>query len=140
MPEFTDYKTLRDTAKEIQNLLQTYAPIDTGNLRNKIRTANSINKIIQKTPQKGNNLKYSIGGEFVIDYAPAGASYGKWFNDPPEVVSKQRKALEKTAKSKGNWNYAERAINEAIQKNIDKIANELANAIANTLADDIDTL
>jgi hypothetical protein len=45
-------------------------------------------------------------------YAPPGAEYGQWFNDPPEVKSKQRRSLKRTAIRRGNWNYALEAIDD----------------------------
>lgn len=100
-------RTLESIAVKIRDLAIAKAPRKTGNLRNKIKSAN--------TPAKTKMIKqlkdFSI--QLSLDYAPLGAEYGEWFNDFIKPVSKRRKSLIKTAKRRGNWNYAIDAMNDA---------------------------
>jgi hypothetical protein len=99
-------KTLESIAVKIRDLSIAKAPKDSGYLIRRIKEAN--------TPAKTKMIKQGKGLSAVItlDYAPSGAEYGQWFNTPPEVKSKRRKKLQKTAIRKGNWNYAIEAIND----------------------------
>jgi hypothetical protein len=106
MTNIQKIRTLESIAVKIRDLAIAKAPKDTGNLRKQIYKAN--------TPVKTKMIKqlkdFSI--ELSLDYAPIGATYGQWFNDPPEVRSKQRKKLQKTAIKRGNWNYGINAMND----------------------------
>lgn len=99
-------RTLESIAVGIRDLAIKNAPVDTGNLKRRIREAN--------TPAKTKMIKQLKDLSVVIslDYAPNGATYGQWFNDPPKVASKRRKSLKRTAQRKGNWNYAIDAMND----------------------------
>ena len=99
-------RTLESIAVGIIDLAIKNAPYKTGNLKRKIRSAN--------TPAKTKMIKQLKDLSVVIslDYAPNGAEYGQWFNEPPAVRSKRRKSLKKTAERKGNWNYAIDAMND----------------------------
>ena len=99
-------RTLESIAVKIRDLAIAKAPKDTGNLREKIKSAN--------TPAKTKMIKQLKDFSIVLelDYAPVGAEYGQWFNDPPSVQSKRRAKLKKTAVNKGNWNYAIDAMND----------------------------
>lgn len=106
MAKIQNIRKLESVAVKIRDLAISKAPKDTGNLRNKIRSAN--------TPAKTKMIKqlddFSI--ELSLDYAPTGAEYGQWFNDPPRPNSKRRRKLKKTAEARGNWNYAIEAMND----------------------------
>jgi hypothetical protein len=104
-------RTLESIAVKIRDLAVKNAPKDTGNLRNRIKQAN--------TPAKSKMIKQLRDLSVVIslDYAPNGAEYGQFFNDPPKVISKRREGLRKTAIRKGNWNYAVDAMED---KNLNK--------------------
>jgi hypothetical protein len=104
-------RTLESIAVRIRDLAVKNAPKDTGNLRNRIKQAN--------TPAKSKMIKQLRDLSVVIslDYAPNGAEYGQFFNDPPKVISKRRKGLRKTAIRRGNWNYAVDAMED---KNLNK--------------------
>jgi hypothetical protein len=106
MATIKNIRTLEGIAVKIRDLAIAKAPKDTGNLKRRIREANTPvkSKMIKTT----NDLDVTIS----LDYAPNGAEYGQWFNEPPTPVSKRRKSLEKTAKRKGNWNYAINAMND----------------------------
>jgi hypothetical protein len=99
-------RTLESIAVGIRDLAIARAPKDTGNLRRRIKEAN--------TPAKTKMIKQLKDFSVIIslDYAPSGAEYGQWFNEPPAVNSKRRKKLQKTAIRKGNWNYAIEALND----------------------------
>ena len=99
-------RKLESIAVGIRDLAIKNAPKDTGNLKRRIKEAN--------TPAKTKMIKQLKDLSVVIslDYAPNGATYGQWFNDPPSVASKRRAALKKTAVRKGNWNYAINAMND----------------------------
>jgi hypothetical protein len=128
-----DYKSLRDVAKEIQSNLQKYAPYRTGNLRNQLRRANTINTIIGKNSYDFNSETKSVDIEVSVEVGPSGATYGKWFNDPPEVQSQRRQSLKKTAQRKGNWNFGQRSIDDAIYKYLEKFAEEIETNMAISL-------
>lgn len=100
-------RTLEGIAIGIRTLAIQKAPIDTGRLRKAIYKAN--------TPAKDKMIKQLKDLSVVIEleYAPLGAEYGQWFNDPPAVKSKRRRSLRKTAKQRGNWNYALEAIDDS---------------------------
>jgi hypothetical protein len=99
-------RKLESIAVGIRDLAIKNAPKDTGNLKRRIREAN--------TPAKTKMIKQlkDLSVVLSLDYAPNGAEYGQWFNDPPKVASKRRASLRKTAIRKGNWNYAIDAIND----------------------------
>jgi hypothetical protein len=106
MPKLPYIRTLESIAVKIRDLAVLRAPKDTGNLRRRIKEAN--------TPAKTKMIKQLKDLSVVIslDYAPVGAEYGQWFNEPPAVKSKRRKKLQRTAIRKGNWNYAISALND----------------------------
>ena len=107
-------RTLESIAVKIRDLAVLNAPKSLngsngnppGYLRKRIKEAN--------TPAKTKMIKQLKDFSVVIslDYAPTGAEYGQWFNDPPEVSSKRRRKLQKTAIRKGNWNYALEALDD----------------------------
>jgi hypothetical protein len=133
-----DYKSLRDVAKEIQSNLQKYAPERTGKLKAALANTNSVNKIIGNSKTKSTKKVYSKDFQFVVNYAPSAAPYGQWFNDPPGVVSKQRKSLKKTAESRGNWNFAQRSIDDAINKYMKSLLDDIQNDIVDFIDEAID--
>jgi len=135
-----DYKSLRDVAKEIQSNLQKYAPYKTGNLRSRLRTANTINTIIGKNNYDFNTETKSVDIDVSVEIAPSGAEYGLWFNDPPTPRSKRRKSLQKTAERKGNWNFGQRSIDDAIYKYLDKFVDEIEENMAKDLEDRLSKL
>lgn len=100
MAKIRNIRTLESIAVGIRDLAIANAPKKTGNLKNKIRSAN--------TPVKSKMIKQTkdLGVTISLDYAPTGAEYGQWFNDPPAPASKRRKSLKRTAQQRGNWNYA----------------------------------
>jgi hypothetical protein len=106
MASIKNIRTLESIAVRIRELAVAKAPRDTGYLKKRIKEAN--------TPAKTKMIKISNNKDITIslDYAPRGAEYGQWFNEPPSVSSKRRKKLKATAIRKGNWNYAIEAMND----------------------------
>jgi hypothetical protein len=103
MATIKNIRTLESIAVGIRDLAIAKAPkaaINGGNLRSKIKSANTPVK--SKMIKQGKDLDVTIS----LDYAPNGAEYGQWFNEPPTPASKRRRSLKKTAVSRGNWNYA----------------------------------
>lgn len=130
MAEVRYKRALESIAVGIRDLAVAAAPKDTGNLRNRIKSANTPAK--SKMIKTTNDLKeISIS----LDYAPNGAEYGQWFNEPPAPVSKQRHSLKTTAERKGNWNYAMDAIND---KELDKKFNDLLDALGDYVVSEIE--
>jgi hypothetical protein len=125
MAKIRNIRTLESIAVGIRDLAVAKAPKDTGNLRSKIKSAN--------TPVKSKMIKVSNDLKDIsitLDYAPNGAEYGQWFNDPPAPASKRRRSLKKTAISRGNWNYAIDAINDdALNQKFDAFLDELGDYI-----------
>jgi hypothetical protein len=120
MATIKNIRTLESIAVKIRDLAIAKAPNRTGNLREKIKTAN--------TPAKTKMIAVSADKSISIslDYAPNGATYGQWFNEPPIPASKRRKSLKKTAVSRGNWNYAMDAMNDVeLSKQFDAFLNDL---------------
>jgi hypothetical protein len=122
-------RTLESIAVRIRDLAVKNAPVDTGNLRNRIKQAN--------TPAKSKMIKQLRDLSVVIslDYAPNGAEYGQWFNDPPKVGSNRRKSLRKTAIRKGNWNYAVDAMED---KNLNKEFQEYLDLLGDYVIEEIE--
>jgi hypothetical protein len=106
MAKIQKIRTLESIAVGIRDLAIKKAPKDTGNLKREIYRAN--------TPVKTKMIKQlkDFSVVLTLDYAPSTAPYGQWFNDPPQVASKRRAKLKRTAQRKGNWNYAFDAIND----------------------------
>jgi len=128
MAEVRYKKSLESIAVKIRDLAIARAPKDRGDLKKAIYKANTPvkTKMIKTTK----NLKeISIS----LDYAPTGAEYGEFFNDPPKVV--KRKELEKTAKARGNWNYAINAIND---KALDIEFKNLLDTLGDYVVDEIE--
>jgi hypothetical protein len=133
---FTDFKTLRETAKLIQSNLVRIAPVRTGNLRDKLRQYNTINRILGTTKKdKTSTKRYSITADFEIEYAPPGAKYGKFWNDP--TVSKTV-LRGKTKNIPYSINYAQKAFDETIDQQMAKIQDEIANDAADDIVKDLE--
>jgi hypothetical protein len=123
--------TLKDIARQIGGLTVAKAPVKTGNLKRQLQKANTPSKILKET--KG-------GFSFEINYAPPGAEYGMFWNEP--TVSKTvRKG--KTKNVPDSINFADKAINSPIvdsllQDYIDEITAKVVKQIADAV-DDLNT-
>ena len=95
---------LKDIAKQIGGLAVAKAPIKTGNLKKKLARANTPDKVLTENK---NTKSFS----FEIDYAPPGAEYGMYWNEP-DLSEKVRDG--KTKNIPGSINFASKAINSPI--------------------------
>ena len=125
--------TLKDIAKQIGGLAVAKAPIRTGNLKRKLASANTPSKVLKED-------KKTKSFSFEIDYAPAGAEYGIFWNDP-NVSKTVRNG--KTKNVPGSINYADKALNSPIidsliQDYMDEIGKQVVEQITKAL-DDLDT-
>jgi hypothetical protein len=96
--------TLKDIAKQIGGLAVAKAPIKTGNLKKKLARANTPDKVLTENK---NTKSFS----FEIDYAPPGAEYGMYWNEP-DLSEKVRDG--KTKNIPDSINFASKAINSPI--------------------------
>ncbi len=122
--------TLKDIAKQIGGLTVAKAPIKTGRLKKALARANTPNKVLKENPK-------TKSFSFEIDYAPPGAEYGQFWNDP--TVSKTvRKG--KTKNVPDAINFADKALNSPIidsliQDYMDEIGNQIVEQITDALDD-----
>lgn len=122
--------TLKDIAKQIGGLAVAKAPVKTGNLKRKLASANTANKVLTED-------KKTKSFSFEIDYAPPGAEYGQFWNDP--TVSKTVKKG-KTKNVPGSINFADKAINSPIVDSLiedymDEIGQQVVEQIAKAIND-----
>lgn len=123
-----EIKTLRLVAKEARTLLERYTPVNKnpnaktrGNLKAKMLSYNSVNKIIGKSRQttKG-NITTAFNQLLTIKYAPPGAEYGKFVEEGTRYIQPPRK-------------FAEKSLTEAVKLNSKRIADELAKYVASQM-------
>jgi hypothetical protein len=122
--------TLKDIAKQIAGLAVAKAPIKTGNLKKKLARANTPDKVLTEN-------KKTKSFSFEIDYAPPGAEYGKFWNDP--TVSKTVRNG-KTKNVPDSINFANKAINSPIidsliQDYMDEFSKEIVEQISKAIDD-----
>jgi len=131
--------SLKDIAKKVGDLTVAYAPINKdpqapkrGNLKKKLKSANTTNKVLKTNAEKPNivqDVKYGI--EFNINYAPPGAKYGKFV----EEGHRTRKQPGGKGKAYVKPNpFAQKAVNDpAVKKMIKDYTKELAKEIKNQI-------
>ena len=124
--------SLKDIAKQVGGLAVAKAPKKTGNLKRALARANTPDKVLKED-------KKTKSFSFEIDYAPPGAEYGQYWNDP--TVSKTVRNG-KTKNIPGAINFADKAINSPIidsliQDYMDEIGVMVAEQIAKAV-DDLD--
>ena len=122
--------TLKDIAKQIGGLAVAKAPIKTGNLKRKLAKANTPDKVLTENKTAGTFT-------FEIDYAPPGAEYGQFWNDPT-VSETVRKG--KTKNIPEAINFANKAINSPIvdsliQDYMDEIGKQVVEQISKAIDD-----
>ena len=122
--------TLKDIAKQIGGLAVAKAPIKTGNLKRKLAKANTPDKVLTENKTTGTFT-------FEIDYAPPGAEYGQFWNDPT-VSETVRKG--KTKNIPEAINFANKAINSPIvdsliQDYMDEIGKQVVEQISKAIDD-----
>ena len=127
-----EIKTLRKVANEARTLLEKYTPVNKspyatnrGNLKSKMLSYNSVNKIIGKSKQTTTgNITTQFNQTLTIKYAPPGAEYGKYVNDGTRNIQPPRK-------------FANRALNEAVKLNANAIAKDFAKIIADEIRNNV---
>lgn len=116
--------TLRDIAKQIGGLAVAKAPKKTGRLKRALAKANTPNDVLKENRQ-------TKSFSFEIDYAPPGAEYGMFWNDP--TVSKT--VLNgKTKNIPQAINFASKAINSPI---VDSLLDDYMNEIGKQVVEQI---
>jgi hypothetical protein len=122
--------TLKDIAKQIGGLAVAKAPKKTGNLKRKLASANKPANVLKENPS-------TKSFSFEIDYAPPGAEYGMFWNDP--TVSKTVRNG-KTKNIPDAINFADKAINSPIvdsliQDYMDEIGKQVVEQIGKAIDD-----
>lgn len=123
--------TLKDIAKQIGGLAVAKAPQSLkgsnrkrpGNLKRALARANTPDKVLKVDPK-------TKSFSFEIDYAPPGAEYGQWWNDP--TVSKTVKN-QKTGND-ASINFAEKALYSPI---VDSMINDYMDEIGKMVVEQI---
>ena len=123
--------TLKDIAKQIGGLTVAKAPQSLkgsnrkrpGNLKRALKRANTPDKILKVDPK-------TKSFSFEIDYAPPGAEYGMWWNDPTvsNTVKKQKTGND------ASINFAEQAIYSPI---VDSMINDYMDEIGKMVVEQI---
>ena len=124
-------------ANIISKRVAANAPYKTGKLRRALLKANTLNTMLEvgKGGSKSIPLK-SI--TFTIDYAPEGAEYGMWWNDP--TVSSTVKSG-KTKNVPGKINFVETALREpTVIKALDDIYSLLGDTILAGIEDELNKM
>lgn len=123
--------TLKDIAKQISALAVVKAPIKTGNLKRRLARANKPADVLKEDKKTGSF-------SFEIDYAPDGAEYGRFWNDP--TVS-QTVRNGKTKNIPASINFASKAVNSPIIDSlIQDYSNEIAKKVIEQFSKEIDDL
>jgi hypothetical protein len=123
--------TLRDIAKQIGGLTVAKAPQSLkgtkrrrpGNLKRALAKANTPDKIL-----KVNDKTKSFS--FEINYAPPGAEYGQWWNDPTVSNTVENQGTGNT----DSINFAEQAIYSPI---VDSMINDYMDEIGKMVVEQI---
>jgi|LakMenEpi03Aug12_release.lakeMendotaPanAssembly.Ray.scaffolds.fasta_scaffold1339342_2 hypothetical protein len=129
--------TLNDVTKKARTLADTIskrvaskAPVKTGNLKRRLIAANTIDTMLEIT-SVDSKTKMVKGIEISYNYAPDGAEYGRYWNDPTVSDSVRN---QKTG-NKDKINFAEKGLNDS--KVNDKI-DELLDILGDTTLAQID--
>lgn len=125
--------TLKDIAKQVSGLTVSKAPKKTGRLKKALARENTPDKVLKED-------KNTQSFEFEINYAPPGAEYGQWWNDP--TVSRTVRNG-KTKNIPDAINFADKAINSPIIESLlldymDEIGMQVVEKIQKAV-DDLDT-
>jgi hypothetical protein len=124
-------KKANSLADIISNRVSKNAPYKTGNLQRALLKANNLNTMLNV--QKGTTKNIPIKTiTFTIDYAPDGAEYGMWWNDPT-VSSTVKNGKTKNVPDK--INFVETALNEPKVK---KALNDIYDLLGDTFLAQLD--
>ena len=135
--------TLLQVAQKLGDLVSVKAPKKTGNLRRRLKTANTGRNILggmnsaQAEKAIIEDLKTgTFTFEFDIDVAPDGAEYGQWWNSP--TISKTVSGG-KTRNIPDGINFGDKAYNDPqFQRMLDQYVEELGDKIAASISKAID--
>jgi hypothetical protein len=123
--------TLKDIAKQISALAVVKAPIKTGNLKRQLAKANRVTDVLKEDKKTGSF-------SFELNYAPPGAEYGGFWNDPT-VSETVRKG--KTKNIPQAINFADKAISSPIIDSlIQDYSDEIAKKVVERLSKEIEDL
>jgi hypothetical protein len=116
---------LDQIAKQIRTLAATIAPYDTGNLSRRIKSYNTLDRMV-----KWNDKTFD--SKITLFFAPPGARYGQFWNKPFGRGSGTTATLKKRYPS--NFDYAEKAMND---RGVKKMYKDFAKAIGKEIASDL---
>ena len=117
-------KELKQVALSIRNIASKLAPYDTGNLRNKLNSYNTPDRMIKYMDNGGATFIYSVG--------PPGATYGKYWNSPYGAGSGRTATLKKRYPK--NFDYGDKALKDPeVNQSIKSYTKALGVQIANEL-------
>ena len=130
-------KKANSLADIISKRVSKNAPYKTGNLQSALLKANTLNTMLNV--QKGGSKQIPIKTiTFTIDYAPDGAEYGMWWNDP--TVSSTVKNG-KTKNVPDRINFVETALKEPqVIKALDDIYSLLGDTILAGIEDELNKM
>lgn len=116
---------LDQIAKRIRTLAATIAPYDTGNLSNKIKSYNTLDRMV-----KWNDKTFD--SKVTLFFAPPGARYGQFWNKPYG----RGKGTTATIKKRypANFDYAEKAFKDG---DVKKLSKAFAKSIGKEIVDDL---
>lgn len=134
--------TLQDLQRKQKRLVDVLvkqvvdrAPEKTGRLKKALKKENNINTVFENTGGSSKTVPLQ-SFEFSINYAPDGAPYGKYWNDP--TLSKTVKNG-KTKNIPQSINFAEKAIlTPEFQKGLDELLDLIGDTILENVVMDID--
>jgi hypothetical protein len=123
--------TLKDIAKQIGGLVVAKAPQSLkgsgrkrpGNLKRALARANTPDKVLKVNPK-------TKSFSFEINYAPPGAEYGQWWNDPTVSNTVENQKTGNT----DSINFAEQAIYSPI---VDSMLNDYMDEIGVMVVEEI---
>lgn len=119
---------LKNVAKSIRNVASAIAPRDTGNLRNVLRSYNTPERMVTILPDGSGVIKFYTG--------PPGATYGRWWNEPPAPASKQRRSLKRN--NSQHFNYGSKGMKDPeVKAKIKDYAIALGKQVATELAQSV---
>jgi len=132
-------KTLLQVAQKLGDLTSKKAPVKTGNLKRKLKEANTGRNVLsgrnsaQAEKQIVNDLKTgTFTFEFNIDVAPDGAAYGSYWNTtdlgPPAAHLKNKPQVEFAQKAYDSAEF-QNELDAYIETLTDKIADSISKAI-----------
>ena len=134
--------TLNDITKKAKTITDVLvgqvankAPYKTGRLKRALKKENNINTVFENTGDSSKNVPLQ-SFEFSINYAPDGAPYGKYWNEP--TLAKNIKNG-KTKNIPQSINFAEKAIlTPEFQKGLDELLDLIGDTILENVVMDID--